>query len=201
MKLLLRSWTRTAHLYVGLAVSPFVIVYAVSTVALNHPELLGRGASPATQIAHVRVPASDDNLTFARDVLRQVGVTGEVKFVRRDVKAGEVEIPVQHAGARSTVTVDLATGRTIIDREEPRLVESLVFFHKMPGPHVVALRGNSTAVALWRWIADTSVLAIIFLAASGLYLWTALRAERTIGLVSLAAGAVVFAALLVGLVL
>ena len=192
---------RSFHLYAGLAASPFVILYAASTVALNHPQMLGRGGATATQAAQVRVPASDDGLVFARDVLRQLGVAGEVKFVRRDLKAGEVEIPVQQAGARSTVTVDLATGRTLVEREQPRLVESLVFFHKMPGPHVVAMRGNSTAVALWRWMADASVMAILFLAASGLYLWTALRAERTVGLVSLAGGALVFAALVVGLVL
>ena len=192
---------RSLHLYAGLAASPFVLVYAVSTVALNHPELLGRGAPPRTQTAQVRVPASEDNLVFARDVLGQVGLAGEVNFVRRDVEAGEVRFPVQRAGARSTVTVELATGRTTIERQQPRLLESLAFFHKMPGPHNVALRGNSTAVALWRWLADASVLAILFLAASGLYLWTGLRAERTVGLVSLAGGALVFALLVAGLVL
>lgn len=201
MNLSLRRWIRTFHLYVGLAVSPFVIIYAASTVALNHPELLGRGASPATEIAHVRVPRSEDSLIFARDVLRQLGMAGEVNFVRRDVKEGKVKIPVQRAGTRSTVTVDLASGRAVIERDQPRLIESLVFFHKMPGPHNVALRGNSTAVSLWRWLADASVLAILFLAASGVYLWTALRAERTVGLVSLGGGALVFTALVVGLIL
>jgi hypothetical protein len=97
--------------------------------------------------------------------------------------------------------VDLAAGRAVVEREPPSLAASLVYFHKMPGPHVVALRGNSLPVALWRWIADAAVCAILFLAATGLYLWLALRAERRIGLVCLAAGAAAFVLLIGGLVL
>jgi hypothetical protein len=192
---------RSLHLYSGLIVSPFVLVYAASTIALNHPTWLGGPGEPRTEIGQVRPPVSEDSLTIARDVLGQLGIRGEAMFVRRDVKAGEVEIPVQHAGAKSSVTVDLATGRAVVERHRPSLVDSVIFFHKMPGPHVVAMRGYSTAVALWRWLADASVLAIVFLAASGLYLWTALKAERTVGLVSLGAGAAVFLALVLGMVL
>lgn len=196
-----RGWMRNFHLYVGLAVSPFVLVYAGSTVVLNHPGLWSNPGEPRVEIRQVRTPTSEDSLTIARDVLGQLGVEGEAMFVRRDAEAGVVEIPVQHAGAKSTVTVDLATGRAVIERQHPSLIESLIFFHKMPGPHVVAMRGNSTAVALWRWLADSSVLALLFLAASGLYLWTSLRAERKIGLISLAAGASVFVALVAGIAL
>lgn len=196
-----RGWIRSLHLYVGLAASPFVVVYAVSTIALNHPTWGATSSEPRVEARQVRVPATEDGLTFARDVIGQLGLRGEVMFVRRDAEAGRVEFPLQRAGDRRTIAVDIATGRAEIERQAPSLIESLVFFHKMPGPHLVATRGNSTAVALWRWMADASVLAIVFLGASGLYLWTALRAERRVGLVSLGAGAAVFAALIAGLAL
>lgn len=37
-------WTRNLHLYVGLFLSPFVLVYAASAVLLNHAYLPWEGA-------------------------------------------------------------------------------------------------------------------------------------------------------------
>lgn len=200
----LRAWMRDLHLYVGLAASPLVLVYAVSTVALNHPTWLAAPDSePAVRTAAVVLqnPEQADSLVLGREVLRQTGVVGEIMFVRRKTEERRLEIPVQLAGQKTTIRVDLATGRAVIERQRPSLIASLIYFHKMPGPHVVAMRGNSLPIALWRWIADGAVCAILFLAASGVYLWTALRAERRIGVLSLAGGAVVFTLLVLGMVL
>lgn len=197
----LRAALRTLHLYVGLVASPFVLVYAISTLALNHPA--GLTAAPTTP-RQARVQIADpagDSLALARDVARQLDVSGEIMFVRRDLKTGELEIPVQHAGRRSTIEVDLATGKARVESKPGSILQSLIFFHKAPGPHVVAMRGNSPAVALWRWVADGAVLAIVFLVATGVWLWTALRAERRFGMVCLFGGASVFAVLVAGLVL
>jgi hypothetical protein len=195
---------RDLHLYVGLAASPFVLVYAVSTVALNHPTwLAATDSEPAVRTAAVFLqnPEEADSLALGREVLRQTGVVGEIMFVRREPKERRLEIPVQLAGQKTTIRVDLAAGQAIIERQRHSLIASLTYFHKMPGPHVVAMRGNSLPVALWRWIADVAVCAILFLAATGVYLWTALRAERRIGVVSLVGGAAVFTLLVVGMVL
>ena len=52
----------------------------------------------------------------------------------------------------------------------------------MPGPHNVNMRGNSSYMKVWRWLADVSSYGLIFLTLSGVYLWIALQAERRIGL-------------------
>jgi hypothetical protein len=69
----------------------------------------------------------------------------------------------------------------------------------MPGPHNVALRGNSPYMRLWRYLADATSYGVLFLSLSGLYLWAVLRAERRLGLALLAAGALTCCGLLYAL--
>jgi hypothetical protein len=42
---------------------------------------------------------------------------------------------------------------------------------------------------VWRWMADATVYLILFISLSGVYLWYALRAERSVGFFLLFAGA------------
>jgi hypothetical protein len=82
----------------------------------------------------------------------------------------------------------------VISQRPTGLLESVAYLHKMPGPHNADLRGNWFWIRLWRWLADWTVYALLFISASGLYLWFAIKAERRMGLAVLAAGAVCFAA-------
>ena len=64
-----------------------------------------------------------------------------------------------------------------------------MFLHKAPGPHLADIRANWLPLLAWRGLADAIVYLMLFLTASGVYLWTALRSERRVGLIMLAAGA------------
>jgi hypothetical protein len=58
----------------------------------------------------------------------------------------------------------------------------------MPGPHNVAIRGNWIGTQVWRVFADATIYLLLFISASGVYLWWAIKAERRIGLVLVTAG-------------
>ena len=79
---------------------------------------------------------------------------------------------------------------------EVKIADALIHLHKMPGPHNVAIRANSTYMKLWRVLADLAAYGLLFLTFSGLYLWVVLKAERAIGLALLSLGAVSFFALI-----
>lgn len=64
--------------------------------------------------------------------------------------------------------------------------------HKSPGPHLADMRMNWVYMRIWRWLADATVYLLLFVSASGIYLWHVIRAERRAGLVLLAAGAISF---------
>jgi hypothetical protein len=191
---------RDLHLYFGLFISPFVVVFAVSVFFLVHPsDSTVAGAVPVTRtVSDVPLPSNLQSLSgrarieALRPVLQHAGVYGEIGFVQHRVKEHRLSIPVTIPGRETRVTVDTVTRSAQVETVETGLIDALMVLHKLPGPHLVNMRMNWIYIAVWRWLADATVCLILFLSASGIYLWYALRAERTIGVALLAAGAVSF---------
>jgi hypothetical protein len=191
--------TRDAHLYAGLFLSPFVVVFAASVIFLVHAWI--PGVSPPGEprvVSGVALPADVERLSgraqvdALRPVLDGLGVRGEVGFVRRIARERRIAMPVSVPGREITVDLDVARGTATIAERRTGLADATVFLHKMPGPHNVNIRGNAAFLGPWRWLADATVYSMLFLSASGVYLWAVLKAERRIGLALVAAGAVSF---------
>jgi hypothetical protein len=187
----LYSWTRDLHLYVGLFSCPFVLLFAISTFLLNHRSELSTPATtsiPAQKNITIEVPDGDGTLEQAKAILRQLNVTGEIDHVRHNVRDRRLVIPVSKPGEITTIAVDLRAKTATVDRQARGLGAALVYLHKKPGPHNVKFRGNWTYMGWWVPIVDVIVYGVLFLTASGLYLWWMFKAERTVGSVLLAAG-------------
>jgi hypothetical protein len=202
---LLYRWVRDLHLYFGLFVSPFVLLFAASVFYLNHAKSRADTPPPET-FENLDIPDGLDRLKGreavdrARAILPQVGVSGEIGFLRYNAKNGHIVFPVTIAGTESTVDVDLGSGSASVVRRRMSVWESLSYLHKMPGPHNVALRGNWFGIEVWRWFADATIYLLLFISVSGIYLWWAIKAERVVGLALVAAGLVTLSGLVYAVV-
>lgn len=125
-------------------------------------------------------------------MLEQLDVRGEVDFVRHVANEHRLIVPVCLPDRDTIVSLDYDKRTATVTSRHQSLDDALVYLHKMPGPHNVDVRGNSRIMRLWRVLADATVYLLLFITLSGIYLWTALRAERRIGLVLILAGAVTF---------
>lgn len=194
---MLYRWLRDLHLYFGLFISPFVLLFAVSVFYLNHAKLIP-GELPDETYSNLTIPQGFDRLKGieaverAKTLLPQVGVAGEIGFLRYIPKDRRLVFPVSKAGSEATIDVDLDARTAVVKRRSMSVLESLSYLHKMPGPHNVAIRGNWIGTRIWRVFADTTIYLLLFISLSGIYLWWAIKAERRAGLVLLAAGAVTF---------
>lgn len=191
--------TRDLHLYVGLFLSPFVLVFAVSVFYLVHAPSRQVSEEPSKRVfSNLSLSPDLENLSgreqvlALRPVLNGLGVTGEVNFIRKITKEHRLVVPVVVPGRETTVDLDLENRTAAISVRETGLSDALVHLHKMPGPHNVNIRGNSLYMRVWRWLADVASYGLVFLTVSGIYLWMALRAERRTGLVLLCLGALSF---------
>lgn len=193
--------TRDLHLYTGLFVSPFVLVFAISVFYLVHGLAMrpspGRSDSSRTvgnidvspDVAGLQGRARVDAL---RRVLEQLDVQGEIDFVRHVAREHRLIVPVRLPGRDTVVTMDYEQRTAHVTRRNHPMREAVVYLHKMPGPHNADVRGNSGLVRRWRVVADVTAYLLLFITISGIYLWVALRAERRIGLLLLLAGAATF---------
>ena len=198
--------TRDCHLYLGLFLSPFLLVFAVSVFLLVHPQRKSSEDRPPIRLAS-DLPVSADierlsgreQVAALRPVLEAMDVHGEIDFIRRIPKENRIVFPVRLPGHETIVDLNLVQRTAAISDRATGLADAVVHLHKMPGPHNVSVRGNSTYIRVWRWLADITTYGLFFLTFSGLYLWVVLRAERRIGLALLCAGAVSFFGLLYGI--
>lgn len=197
---------RDLHLYLGLFLSPFIMVFAVSVIFLVHSWVPGAGTAPATRAAaNLSVPAGIEQLTgreqisALRAVLEQIGVQGEIGFVRRLPKQRSFIIPISVPGRESTVEFNVASATASIVSRQTGIWDAMVYLHKMPGPHNVNLRGNSPFMQVWRWVADATVYLVLFVTVSGICLWVVPKNERRVGLTLLAAGALSFGGIIYAL--
>jgi hypothetical protein len=193
--------TRDLHLYFGLFVSPFVLVFAISVFFLVHswvPGTAGSQNGASSTASDLRLPPNLDQLSgrerieTLRPALDQIGVTGEVVNIRHVPKEHRLVIPVTVPGRETTVNIDLQTHTAEITRRTTGIWDAMITLHKSPGPHLEAIRMNWVMMRVWRWLADGTVYLLFFISISGIYLWIVLRAERRIGLVLMTAGAFSF---------
>src|SRR5204863_5706824 len=126
---------------------------------------------------------------MAKDINRQLGLTGEIDFINLNRQRKRLAFPVTKPGEKTTVRIDITSGVAELERQVTGRWDATIYLHKMPGPHNASVRGNWIFMRLWGWLADASVYLILFATASGIYLWIALKAERRIGMICLGSGA------------
>jgi len=131
--------------------------------------------------------------------MQQVGISGEIRniFKRRN----RLTIPVMKPGYNASIQVDLETGIAVVEERELNFWDGLMYLHKSPGPHVAKIRGNWIFTRIWAFLVDGVVYFVLFISASGIYLWLVLKAERKTGLIVMGAGCFTFAAIVMALVL
>ncbi len=189
-------WVRDLHLYFGLFVSPFVLVFAASVFFLNHGKIGTPTPSVPETFRDLRIPEGIEQLQGleavdrAREFLPQLRLTGEIGFLRALRKEGHLVFPVAKPGFEATVDVDLASKAAVVSTRRTGWWETLAYLHKSPGPHNVNIRGNWFWMRAWGWLADTTIYLTLFISITGVYLWYAIKAERYVGLRLLGAGAV-----------
>ena len=195
-------WTRDLHLYFGLFISPFIVIFALSVFFLNHAKVDPAAWSSVTATGGLQIPSDIDRVqgadavARARSILQQLALDGEIGFTRFARQTRHFIFPVSRPGLEITVDVDVDAHSALVSRRPTSAWEAIAYLHKMPGPHNVAIRGNWLPTMLWRWLADATVYLTLFITVSGVYLWWVLRAERRTGLQVLSAGMVTFLGLL-----
>src|SRR5690349_21739393 len=132
--------TRDLHLYLGLFISPFVLVFSISVFFLVHcwlPRIFSE-SSTTRIVAGLPLPEDLQKLSgrplidALKPALEKADVRGEVGFVRHVVKEEKLIIPVTIPGRETTVTISIPSREANIVTRETGLAAALVTLHKSP---------------------------------------------------------------------
>ena len=190
---------RTLHLYAGLFLAPFLIIFAVSVMVINHRHPVTGKPVIVTESKTIHsIPENLESLNAVHSLMEQAGISGWVTFFRHIEERKQFRFIVLRPTLRRNVTLDLENKTLEIENLPADLKSTLYWLHVMPGPHTQYR--NWVFLFLWWALADGVAYGGIFLGVSGIYLWYFLKQERRVGLVLMTLGMVVLALVLVPLV-
>ena len=193
------SLVRALHLYTGLFISPFVLIFSMSILVLNHPPYFNNlrakkePESTQTHLNNFQFQASD--LLTAQSIIRQLEIAGEIDWISKTDST--FSFPVNKPGLNKWISLNIKTGTVVIKQDEEGILKGTSYLHTMPGPHNASLRGNSFFMKVWRVMTDVFVYLIVFSSVTGVFLWYFLKAERKLGVYALALGFVFLTGLLI----
>jgi len=192
---------RRIHMFTGLFLAPWMVMYALSTLVMAHHEYVNSlyaSKSPVLvkerELDYSRAfPTNVTRDVIAQQILQDLGMDGA-----HSVSGGRDGKPLviqrQHAMSQRRLTFDASVSKITIEREEFRTPTILERLHRR--------RGYDKPYALedtWGFTVDVAVVTMVFWCLSGIWLAWELKTTRVWGVLSFVVGLglfVVFAVLI-----
>lgn len=188
----MKSWNlifRRTHLYLGMVLIPWVLLYSLSTVLFNHRDWFQQFRAdppwlPMWEKDYAREvpPGGEDALReSARRILADNGLAGAF-FVQR--QGSKLNLNVQNFWQPTRLTYDIGAKRLKAEKKNFSWVEVFSRLHVRIGYGQGGFLNN-----LWAFFVDAFCVTLLIWVGTGLYLWWKLPQTRTWGWVTLAGGA------------
>ena len=188
-------------MYVALFLGPWVVMYAVSTMVMNHREIFiamyGQGPPPFEKVREASYPAGFPAGTSSADmtegILRSLNLEGAhgTPPLRPD---GSLVFQRQDLIRPYRITYTPADGKVLVERARFQWNSFMGTIHRRRGyQHPYALDDA------WAFLVDAFIAASVLWALTGLWMWWELKATRKWGAVSMAVGVLLFTFFLVRL--
>lgn len=180
-------------MYAALFLAPWLLMYAVSTMVMNHRSLFVKRNAPAPKpLGKERevsyqgsFPENADARMMGRQILASLDLEGAFN-VRREGAAVVISRNDMLSPRRITITPQ--DGKLVVERMPNPPHSFLERFHRR--------RGYDTGYVVdtvWAATVDLFIVAMILWALSGLWMWWEMKVTRRYGAVALAVGVVLFA--------
>ena len=142
----LYRWTRQLHLYFRLFICPYILIFAATTLMLNHrweAEIQVEKTS-----VPVKIEEGLEDFEQAKRILQQLDLSGEIHLHPRTAQ-NPLHVRVEKPGERTIVAVDLGRQIADVQRQRRDLAGALYYLHFNPGPHVLHGLHNDYRLAAW----------------------------------------------------
>jgi len=187
-------WNRRAHYYLGLFLLFFIWLFAFTGLLLNHPrwqfaQFWPNRIQSTTEHTIAAVTAANDT-DRARDVMRQLGVAGELQWPATQPANGPFTFQVNRPGFNVDVKADLQGGRATVQRTQLNAWGVMHVLHTFTGAPAADSRNRRdwTLTTLWALSMDAVAGGLIVMVLGSYVMWFRLRAKRIGGIVALALG-------------
>jgi len=178
---------RRIHMYLALFLTPWMIGYAVSTIAMNH-----RTPRPVALIKERDETYSNsfESGTPPREIAKQILADLDLEGafgLQGPAPDGRLIINRQEMLAPRRITFTPGDRRLVVERLELETSGFLNRFHRRRGFQQPYTADLAMAISV-----DAVIVALVFWGLSGLWMWWEMRATRLWGMACAAAGLGIF---------
>lgn len=187
-------WNRRIHYYVGLYLLFFTWLFVFTGLLLNHPRWQFPQFWPnrlqTTTEQHVRAPAGESDVDRAHDLMRQLGIAGEIHWPAQQPGGGLFEFQVNRPGLILDIKADLEQRRATVQRTQLNAWGVMHLLHTFTGVRAADARNTRdwTLTTVWALAMDAVALGLMVMVFSSYIMWYRLRAKRLGGIVALLLG-------------
>ena len=187
-------WIRKLHYYLGLCFLFFLWLFSFSGLVLNHPGWKFAQFWPrrvqSESVGAVRPGHAGAGLERARELMDQCGLAGEIEWTVARQAPGHFRFRVARPGTICEIDEDRERGRAAVTRTAVNGWGVLSALHHFNGVRMNDDRNTRDwrLTSVWAFSMDALAAGLLFMLASGVYVWIRGGRSRLPGLVALLAG-------------
>jgi hypothetical protein len=189
-------WNRKLHFYTGLFLLFFVWLFAFTGLILNHPTWnfpeSWKNRKDTNYERAITAPGSEvkGDLGQAREILRQLGIEGEILWTTTRTDPNQFEFQARRPGHFFFLKADLAQQRVTVRHSVVNLWGVIKALHTFTGVQLDDPRQSRdwALTSVWAFSMDAVAAGLIFMVLSSLYMWWELPQKRLLGTVVLGLG-------------
>jgi hypothetical protein len=189
----LEAWNRRLHYYLGLYFLLFIWLFSFTGLLLNHPRWslsrIPNDANPAYE-RPIEPPRGGADLERARDVMRQLRLSGEIDWPQAAQAQGRLDFNIAYPKHATQVRVDLARQRATVQQVDRSLWSGLRIMHTFSGWRYTSAGTSRDWIVTSVWVVAMDALAagLLVMVFGSYYMWWRLGRMRIVGWMALAAG-------------
>jgi hypothetical protein len=203
----LERWNRKLHFYSGLFLMFFLWLFAFSGLLLNHPKWTfhehWKNRKETNYERAIKAPAPDSvgDLAQAQDIMRQLGIAGDILWTTTRTEASMLDFQVRRPGHFFFIKANWSQGSATVRQADVNLWGVMKVLHVFSGNVADDPRNGRDwgLTYLWAYSMDLVAIGLIFMVLSSLYMWLQLPGKRLAGAIVLGLGSVICGLFCVGL--
>lgn len=187
-------WNRKLHIYLGLYFTVFLWLFSVSGLLLNHMGWRFTGfwdsRQQSTAERTIDPPQSGDDVERARDLMRQLELSGEIEWTATRPNAERFDFKVIRPGLNTEVRADFKQSKATIQQTKVNAWGVLRNMHTFTGVQSYGTRSERDwyLTKLWSFSMDAVAAGMIFLVLSSVVMAWNRKEKRALSAITFAVG-------------
>ena len=178
----LSVWNRKLHIYLGLYFIVFLWLFAASGLLLNHSWRVTEfwdQRQQSTNELRIEPPQAATDLGRARDIMKQLGIAGEVEWTTTQLTTNRFDFRVARPGRMMNVKADFGKHTATVEEIRVNAWGVVRMLHTFTGVQTNAVRAERDwlLTKLWGLSIDALAVGLIVLVLSSLVMAVELRAK------------------------